>query len=384
MKRLWVLILSLFLLTGGCALADDASTQLILTALNVGKADCLLLESGNSLYLIDTGTAESWGAVSAFLTERGIEHLTGVIITHTDSDHVGGAAALASSSIAVDDWYTSAFCEKFKDTKNPALLAAAMRGKNVTFLSEGDMLPLDGGMLTVLGPTEYSDKENNNSVVLLAEAAGGSMLLTGDMEFPEEALLLARGLIPACTVLKVGNHGENDATSAELVSAVRPKIAVISTNSVEEPDTPANRVLMLLKNIGAQIAVTQSASGGVQVVLQNGEAQISLFDHGAWPSVNDRVILTDKDNLADVISICNTGTEPVDLSGWFIRSERGGEILVLPRGTILGANRKLTVSTLSSAKAGEVVWREKNVWHDKKADAAYLCDAYGREVSRLD
>lgn len=384
MKRLIILILPLLLLFGGCALADDASPALILTALNVGKADCLLLECGSSLYMIDTGTGESWGAVSAFLTERRITHLSGVIITHTDSDHVGGAAALASSSIAIDGWYASAFCAKFKDSKNPAMLAAAMRGERVTLLSQGDSLPLDGGTLTVLGPTEYSDKENNNSIVLLAEAAGGSMLLAGDMEFPEEDLLLSKGLIPACTVLKVGNHGENDATSAALVSTVRPQIAVISTNSVEEPDTPSTRVLKLLKSVGAQIALTQSASGGVQVVVRDGSAQTVLFSHDVWPDAVRSLALTGKDNAADVVSIANTGTESVDISGWFLRSERGGEILVLPQGTTIAAGQTLLISTLSSSKAGAIVWKEKNVWHDKKDDAAILFDAYGREISRAD
>ena len=39
------------------------------------------------------------------------------------------------------------------------------------------------------------------------------MLLAGDMEFPEEESLMAAGLIPHADVLKIGNHGEDDATS---------------------------------------------------------------------------------------------------------------------------------------------------------------------------
>lgn len=382
LKRLLALLLLLPLLTG-CAHAEH-DTPLMLTALNVGKADCLLLESGGSLYMIDTGTVESWGAVSAFLTEHGVDHLTGVIVTHADSDHAGGAYALASSSIRVDAWYTAAWCEKFKDSKNPVRLAAGMRGETVLRLKAGDVLPLDGGRLTVLGPTEAADTENNNSVVLLAEGGGGSMLLAGDMEFPEEALLLGRGLIPRCTVLKVGNHGESDATSGELLNAVRPQIAVISTNTLAEPDTPAPRVLRALAAVNAQVVQTQQATGGVQVTIRGGQASAALFDQGDWPAAVPAVRIAAKDNDADVVTLRNDGTAPADLSGWFIRSDRGGELFVLPAGTVLAPGAQFAVTTLSSKMAGDAVWKEKNVWHDKKDDAAFLYDAYGRLMDVAD
>ena len=99
----------------------------------------------------------------------------------------------------------------------------------------------------LIGPLEKDEElENNNSLVLLAEGGGGSMLLTGDMEFPEESSLLNAGAIPRADVLKIGNHGEGDATSNAFVNAVQPSLAVISTNSDDEPDTPSPRVLRLL------------------------------------------------------------------------------------------------------------------------------------------
>ena len=50
----FLLILTLLPLCAGCAAADEgAGTQLI--ALNIGKADCLLLQTQGKAYLIDTG-----------------------------------------------------------------------------------------------------------------------------------------------------------------------------------------------------------------------------------------------------------------------------------------------------------------------------------------
>ena len=60
---------------------DAAETALSLLAINVRKADALLLRSGNSVYLIDTGTEESYGKLYSVLKREGIGRLTGVIKT---------------------------------------------------------------------------------------------------------------------------------------------------------------------------------------------------------------------------------------------------------------------------------------------------------------
>lgn len=382
-KRLLSILLSALLLTA-CAQAENAPADMTLLAVNVGKADALLLSCGGDTWLIDTGTEESWGRLSAALHSLNVTHLTGVILTHTDSDHAGGAWALATSSIAVDNWYASRYYEGKKASKHPAVLAAALRGQEVIWLSGGGTLPFGSGTLSVLGPLEASEKENNNSVVLLAEAGGCRMLLAGDMEFPEEESLLAAGVIPRCDVLKVGNHGESDATGDALVAAVRPALAVISTNSVEEPDTPAKRVLKLLKSSGARVALTEQAEAGVLVTVTGGQASMQLMSYAPWPEAVKDVALSDKSVAQDAICLRNNGSGTVDLSGWFIFSERGGQTFVFPDGASIAPGQELTVTSLSSEDQGSFVWPDKKVWHKSKDDAARLCDAYGRLIDRLE
>ena len=250
---------------------DAAETALSLLAINVRKADALLLRSGNSVYLIDTGTEESYGKLYSVLKREGIGRLTGVIITHTDKDHAGGIAQLVDSDIEIENVYASAYYNKKKESKHPAVKALKGTGRSVVFLASGDELPLDGGSLKVLGPLEKDgEKENNNSLVLLAEGGGGSMLLAGDMEFPEEDSLLKAGLIPHADVLKVGNHGEDDATSNALIAAIRPSLAVISTNTDDEPDTPSPRVLRLLASWDIPVLVTQDTENGVLITISGG------------------------------------------------------------------------------------------------------------------
>ena len=272
-KTLLIGILALSLLVTGCTGENAAEPEMSLLAINVRKADALLLRCGTSAYLIDTGSKKSADDMLAVLRGEGITRLTGVILTHTHSDHVGGLKALLESGIEIENIYTSKYYVlKKEDGKHPVDKAIKKTGHEVTNLSAGDTLPLDGGKLTVVGPLEKNEEvENCNSLVLLAEGGGGSILLTGDMEFPEEASLLDAGLIPHADVLKIANHGESDATSDALVAAVSPSLAVISTNTMDEPDTPDPRVIRLLSGAKVPVLITQDSEQGILVTLRNGE-----------------------------------------------------------------------------------------------------------------
>ena len=266
-----LLVLSL-LCSAGCG-EQTEEPEMSLLAINVRKADALLLRCGQSAYLIDTGIKKNSDILLDVLRKEGITKLTGVILTHTHADHTGGLKALLESEIVVENIYTSKYYVlKKEDGKHPVEKATKKTDHEINYLVSGDTLPLDGGKLTVLGPLELNEEaENNNSLVILAEGGGGSILLTGDMEFPEEDSLLKAGLIPHADVLKVGNHGEGDATSNAFVNAVQPSLAVISTNTEDEPDTPDPRVLKLLNDSNIPVLITQDAEEGVLVTLRNGE-----------------------------------------------------------------------------------------------------------------
>ena len=278
-RKLISILLSLVVsLMSGVSIASDPEvSEMSLFAINVRKADALLLRSGETVYLIDTGTEDEWPALYKVLQAEGVTKLTGVILTHTDKDHVGGFPMLVESDIEIENVYASAFYKKKKESKHPAVKALKGTDQEVVFLSGGDSLPLDGGTLEVLGPlVKNEEAENCNSLVLLATGGGGTMLLTGDMEIPEEATLLQAGVLSKVDVLKVGNHGEGDATSEAFMEAVQPKVAVISTNSDDEPDTPANRVMKLLKRYNVTVYLTQDTENGVLITLRDGEILVEM------------------------------------------------------------------------------------------------------------
>lgn len=101
-------------------------------------------------------------------------------------------------------------------------------------------------------------------------------MLTGDMQIQEELMALKTQRVVSCEVLKVGHHGDNTASGFNFISVVRPQIAVISTSTQEERDTPSGEVLLALRGVGAQTFVTQNAGDGVLVTLKD---KIATAEH---------------------------------------------------------------------------------------------------------
>ena len=366
-----------------------------LFAANVGKGDALILRVGDWTGLIDTGKTWARGRVASGLSLMGVNHAPGdaagldaLFITHTDKDHVGGLDWMAAES----DWLPlrgTAICAPamytdVEEEEHPAVLAAGALGLETRWLRRGDMIPLGdtGATLRVLAPNSlYRDKDDNNSLVLLLESPQGRMLLTGDMELPEEAELLSLGDDLACAVLKVPNHGDNDTTSGEFARRAAAQIALISTDSREKPGTPDPGVVSRLEAAGSRVVVTEGSGLGVLVTLKGGVADARPVDFGASPVAGLSIAGVDASD--DRITLQNTGDAAVGLWGFYLFSEKGDELFAFPDGASVAPGETLTVGTRSTEGRFDLLWDDKKVVNRKKADAICLYDPWGRLLDRV-
>ena len=275
-----LLLLSAILLSGLTAAPASADANVQALFINVRKADAALITLGDARYLVDTGHKNSYEQLARVLDAYGVSHLNGIILTHTDKDHVGGLKKLLKGGVTADRLYAGTFHTEKSTEDHPVYEASEKYGVPLTWLSAGDRIDAGGDcVFEVLGPVRHDPaKENNNSLVLRLVTPEGDMLLAGDMEEPEEADLLNAGVIRPAPVLKVGNHGEGDATSKLFAMAVRPQWAIISTNTEDEPDTPDPKTIKLLTEAGATIAVTQDAEVGILVTLRSGRVDVQRID----------------------------------------------------------------------------------------------------------
>ncbi|MBR1585089.1 MAG: MBL fold metallo-hydrolase [Clostridia bacterium] len=385
-------ILALFMLLAGLASftspgasrADESDGAVRLAALNIGKADCLLLLWEDQAYLIDAGYEQTSPALLTMLNQFGVTHLNGVFLTHCHKDHYGGLMALAGSSISIDAWYAAEIYYDVKPNQHPAVLAAAAKGTPVTWLKAGDALPAGAhGQFDVLGPTTVNDdNENNNSLVLRFSCPQGSILLTGDMKEDEEYDLLKAGVFSPTDVLKVGHHGDNKASTLQMLRAVQPKVSLILTSSEEERDTPARSTLSRLAAVGSQVYVSQDAHDGWLVTLRGGVPTVTDIQWDGVPARADGIRLS-IDVKNDLLTIYNEGSAPLSLAGCTLYSSKGDELLSLPADEIAPGGQ-YTVGSRTTDGPCDARWNEKRVWHQKKLDLALLYDAFGRPLACTD
>ena len=64
--------------------------------IDVGQADCALLECDGEFMVIDGGNVEDGQLVVSYLKQMGVESLSAVVCSHAHEDHVGGLPAVLS------------------------------------------------------------------------------------------------------------------------------------------------------------------------------------------------------------------------------------------------------------------------------------------------
>jgi competence protein ComEC len=344
---------------------------------NVGKADAAILRFGETAVLIDTGSAESAPQLIAGLNALGVANISAVFITHSHSDHLGGLDAL-SANYGIPMVYSPFYSEQDKNGTGKIVKRAEKLSLPHQELMAGDVVTIaDGVSFRVLGPLSLNEEDDNdNSLVLRLDYGGKSFLFVGDMQFAEEQEIIASGVPLASDVLKVGNHGNPDATGDDFGALVSPSHAVISTNTLVDTDSANPRIYAALPT--AEIVVTEDFPLGVLLTLDDSGA-ITLQNPAREP-IASTVTVERFDVDAQTITVRNSGESAADLSGMILFSVRSDAALRFPEGTVLQAGEQLTVGN-----GGDFTFADEDKPLSKKKDnTVVLYDRLGTLVSKLE
>ena len=210
------------------------------TVVDVGQGDSIFLRSmkGDTI-LIDVGgkvtfgTKEKWQESSQtsnaektlipYLQARGVSQIDYLVLTHTDTDHIGDLEEVAKcfkiKEICVSQGALTkpSFVKRLRTIKCP-----------VHTLKAGDKLPMMGSNLQVLYPNKIGDGGNNDSIVLYGKLLGSSFLFTGDLEKEGEEELMASYPTLRASVLKAGHHGSKGSSSEAFLDQLHPSLALVS------------------------------------------------------------------------------------------------------------------------------------------------------------
>ncbi|HEP1808145.1 TPA: DNA internalization-related competence protein ComEC/Rec2 [Streptococcus suis] len=209
------------------------------TVVDIGQGDSIFLrDMRGRTVLIDVGgrvdfaAKEEWQERSSqanaertlipYLHSRGVDRIDSLVLTHTDTDHVGDVLE-AAKQVQIGRIYVSPGSLTVPD------FVATLKEINVPVhvVAVGDRLPIFDFYLEVLYPDGTGDGGNNDSVVLYGRLLETNFLFTGDLEQGELDLIEAYPNLPV-DVLKAGHHGSKGSSYPEFLDHIGAKIALVS------------------------------------------------------------------------------------------------------------------------------------------------------------
>lgn len=233
-----------------------AAGEFELLAADVGQGNAVLVRTAQHALLYDAGPrysleSDAGHRVLVPLLQATQTRLDRLVLSHRDTDHVGGAAAVLATQPQAD-MLTSLGAD------HPLLL-----GRTAQRCEAGQAWAWDGVRFEVLHPraqdyeAQPPPKPNALSCVLRISGGGTRALLVGDIERAQETALVARmGQVDGAnglrsTVLLAPHHGSKTSSSAEFLAAVQPEVVLVQSGYRNRYGHPAAEVMSRYRAMGA-------------------------------------------------------------------------------------------------------------------------------------
>ncbi len=229
-----------------------------LLAADVGQGNAVLVRTAGHSLLYDTGprysaASDAGERVLVPLLRSLGETLDVVMISHRDSDHSGGAAAVLTHQ------------PQARLTGSIPSEASLLAMRDWTPCVSGQRWTWDGVQFDVLHPPvpaspkmARGERPNAQSCVLKIRASDQTTaLLVGDIEKAQERSLVERAAVSgetlAATLLLVPHHGSKTSSSDVFLDAVQPRTALVQAAYRSRFGHPAPEVVQRYRARGTQI-----------------------------------------------------------------------------------------------------------------------------------
>jgi len=256
----------------------------VMAQCDVGQGDGFVIatDSPGEAVVVDTG--RSARDIDSCLTDLGVDRVALIVLTHFHADHVAGLAGILQgrdvAAVAATGWAEPE--AQYLGVQR----VLRERGMEMRVIGAGARFTLGGGDYRVLWPRRFITSgvlssgsiANNASVVLDVRAHGLRVLLTGDIEPPAQAAILAES--GGFDLVKIPHHGSVH-QHPEFARWADADAAVVSVGAENEFGHPAPATVQAWRESGAAVLRTdlhgdiaivrgESAGGGWAMVPRNG------------------------------------------------------------------------------------------------------------------
>lgn len=265
--------------------------ELIITFINVGQGDCIVIELPyrKAVYMIDTGgllrfEQDAWKEsnssyeigreiVVPYLKGKGIQKIDKLILSHADADHVEGAEEVLQE-IKVDEIHLSPNSYQ-KEAMNDLLQEAFIKKISIQEQIAQYGWERAGVKFQYLWPLDTGYEGNNDSLVLQVSMGQFESLFMGDLEQEGEAEILKN--FPSLSnidLLKAGHHGSKTSSSEPFVKMVRPTLTIFSAGENNRYGHPHEEVVERFHSLGLQ-TLTTGEVGTIEVIVEDGKMKVT-------------------------------------------------------------------------------------------------------------
>ncbi|MBS4194748.1 DNA internalization-related competence protein ComEC/Rec2 [Lederbergia citri] len=256
-----VLPLTLIMLIHMASIQYSPKGEVIFIDIGQGDSTLIKLPYNRGTYLIDTGGQLSFPEpewqerkkpfqvgrqiLIPVLKSKGIRKIDKLILTHSDTDHIGAAKELFGE-IIINEIYISPNSWE-NDLMGEILNSAGKYDIPVFEEKAGTGWENKSGRFQFIFPFDDHYEGNNSSLVLFAIFGGLSWIFMGDVEKEgEEEIIRAYEKLNA-NVLKVGHHGSKTSSTFDFIHFVQPDFAIISAGYKNRYGHPHKQVLDILE-----------------------------------------------------------------------------------------------------------------------------------------
>ncbi len=254
---------------------------LTVSVLDVGQGDSIFIQTpAMRTVLIDGGPDAQVMTRLQKLLPFWENHLDVVVLTHPDADHLNGLLYVLQKYKVDYIVWTGVVRNGAQYEKWIELVSKAKEnGTKIVIVKLGDQIKNGNVLMNIVNPFEdvsgqyLKTTTNETGIIMEVSYKENYFLLTADVGFKTEQMLLKNKVDINSDVLKVGHHGSKYSTGEEFLRAVNPKIAVISVGGKNTYGHPTAEVLQKLEKFGIKTFRTDQ-DGTVQMLSDGNNIQV--------------------------------------------------------------------------------------------------------------